>query len=216
MKHLSKTLNLSPLTKTVEFRRAQILARMRVPLSLRHCAFANYDVNYNNHASVVSEIKDLAQQRKWIIIGGVNNGIGKTHLATAAMVMSWNRVKDKEYWHRYVNMLSDGSRLWNMGKDRDVIVKDWLRMDCLLLDELGREPDGMKEIIYRIIGNAYDSGWGKSTSKQIIATTAMSKKNFQDKYDGFFIDRFNQCGKFIELDGKSYRSAAILGKPYRS
>ena len=210
MNLLSNILTKAPITQSVEFRRAQILERMGVPKVLRHCAFATYDTTYNDNASVVNEIRELARQRKWIIIGGCTNetktnGIGATHLAIAAMGLMWNNVKDREYWYRFIDLGLDGDELWTMGKDRNAIIKHWFRMDCCLFDEMGTEPDGMKKVVARVIRNAHNSCWEKHTRKQIIATTPFSRAKLSELYGGDAIDRFNDYGKFIELSGKSFR-----------
>jgi len=187
----------------IRLSRRTILASMGVPKRYREVAFDTYDVNFNNNEVKVNEIKELVEQGRWVVLSGRTTGIGKTHLAISAMGRL-SYIKSIPEWKcLFVNLRSEGERLLMAGLEREDIIKDWMSKKCLLLDELGREPDKMINNVERIIDGFYND------MKPLIITTPLSKKELREnnRYDGSILRRITDCGKIIEITGKTYRVA---------
>ena len=190
--------------KQILLSRRKILAQMGVPKRYREVAFDTYDVNYNNNKAKVSEIEKLVEQGKWIVLSGKQTGIGKTHLAISAMGRLSHIKSIPNRKCLFVNLRSEGERLLMAGLERENIIRDWLSYKCLLIDELGREPDKMINTVERIIDVFYNE------MKSLIITTPLSKKELREdeRYDGSILRRITDCGKIIEMTGKTYRLAS--------
>jgi len=195
---------------------------MNIPLEFRDKTFEGY----RGKERIVAEIKALAEARKWTGISSSVTGIGKTHLACAAMELSWQndlrhinddgsvemwvgddwmRISDPSYndlrysrkKYLFVPVWLIGHKLAMAGIELPKILEDLMSYRCLLLDDLGKEPDKAITLVETLIMNAYDA-W-----KQIIFTTSLSKDGLSDRYDGAVLRRILDKGEIVNLGNKT-------------
>lgn len=183
----------------------RIMRDMKVPKLLRDKTFQNYDVKFNNHSNEVKKIIQLTESRKWIVITGKTSGVGKTHLAVASMFNSWSRdticLNPQRYL--YLNVRLEGLKIDTAGYNLTEILEELEGKRCLLMNELGREPDRIIHILEALIDDLYE--W----DGQLIATSPLTSADFQARYCGSILDRIDERGEIIELKGKSYRQRKV-------
>jgi len=202
---------------------ARILGLMKVPPIYRD----TFDpARVKLKPETFQHVKDLAKERKWIIICGRETGIGKTRLAVCAMLESYlndtyKYVKTETRWG--LNELGEyGSFVYPTGKatikhhrensyqffslrrllkipdikDKTELFKGLSTKRCVLLDEMGREPDHwIKNQIDELIFGMEEYG------QQVIGTSYLSVKDFRNYYDGSIVRRIEENGEIIELPG---------------
>ena len=190
----------------------QQMEEMGVLENYREASFDNFNMEFNQQRETARDIYKLAKAGKWIILSGSDLGTGKTHLATAAMYLSFNtpdiiklasgeKVEQKKIPGKYlfVDICSFGNDLKMAGITLPERIGELRSKNCLFLDEIGREPVEVKTHIESLFGYFYNR------RRQIIATTPLSEKDFIKFYGGRTIDRIQERGEFIQLSGRSYR-----------
>lgn len=198
-----------------------VLCRMKVPSRYIDATFKSYDDTFNNHSEQVKVIQNLAKQRRWIhICSGSDKetpGIGKTHLAVAAMLESWlhdTHIKPEWMWKHeeiapqmqydserycFIDVRVQGEIIRMAGINRPKMLEYWMAKRFLLLDDLGYENNDIISFFNALINHFYGA------NRQIIITTSLPPPLFRKRYGGAISDRFNECGEFVKLTGKSYR-----------
>ena len=181
---------------------------MEVPVRYRGLEFIDYDTEYNKQDKLLQKVQQLAEERQWIFLSGSSPGTGKTHLAVTAMGLSWANDKyrsgEQPDPDRYIYLpVRDFSEhIISLGFERYQYITQLRNHRCIAFDEIGRErPDN--HIVIQSIENIVDYFY--NCNKQIIATTALSKQELANRYDGSMLDRISEMGEVIEVTGKSYR-----------
>lgn len=156
-------------------------------------------------------------------------GIGKTYLAVAYMGLSWHYdtfIATGREWcptdaysvygggkdecrkhydpstYLFLDMRIEGLNIDMAGIALPEILQNWTKHRCLLLDDLGYEPERTIPRFNALLNHFYNY------EKQIIITTALQETEFRKRYMGAISDRFNECGEFVPLTGNSYRQTS--------
>lgn len=182
--------------------------------------------DYPDQRKVIEKIVPLAQHRKGVILSSPFCGIGKTYLANMMMRI----IQEYDYYERYVINedwqkdsdpirikkkcgYADESYKFNRSEDlgidlmcaghklKEMLDRLFNGLRCLLLDDLGFEPDAASKYLIIVIRKAHYKGI------PVIITTQYSKKEIKKRYGISTMDRLRELGsKFIPMPGKnSYR-----------
>lgn len=142
---------------------AGVIVAMGIPGYLQQASFQNFNVRRNPKMSAaVTAIRDVAEGRSWCCLLMGDYGVGKTHLAVAAL--------------RF-NKLSKPGRFWQVGDllrlfrermftnnptlhaDEDELIQPYFNLRGLLvLDDLGAgtpESAFTERVLYAIVNHRY-------------------------------------------------------------
>jgi len=186
----------------------QVIIQMEIPKPYRHCTFKNWQ---GDAGGKLNDILKAAQERHNILIGDERTGIGKTHLAVAALIHSWfydlkGKFQNDVSLYKFYSVRHDASlykfysvrRLGFMfdlaGIRLGEIIDEILEHRCVLLDELGAEPERATEKIELVIDELYLKG------RQIIITTNLNNESLIQKYNPAIIRRITENGIIINAD----------------
>lgn len=195
---------------------SDILRLMKVPEIYRDMSFDTFEPERANwNPKTIQRIRDLAKQRRWIIICGTKTGTGKTRLAVCAMLESFQNdtYEVKEYGDDYETRdkcIGSHKQLYNESlyhflsirrlinisdiRDKAKQFEDVVTKRIVLLDEMGREKD--KWVADQI--DALTFGF-EEDCKQVIGTAGMSAKEFRNFYDESLMRRIEERGEIIEF-----------------
>ncbi|MBM3327780.1 MAG: hypothetical protein FJY65_12575 [Calditrichaeota bacterium] len=174
----------------------QVIIQMEIPKPYRHCTFENWQ---GDAGGKLNDILKAAQERHNILIGDERTGIGKTHLAVAALIHSWfYDLKDKYQYdaslYRFYSIRRLGFQLDLAGIRLEEIIDEVLEHRGCLLDELGAEPERATEKIELVIDELYLKG------RQIIITTNLISESLIQKYNPAIIRRVTENGIIVNAD----------------
>lgn len=196
---------------------ARILRQMGVPRDYQDKSFHNYDVAFNQHASAVNELRQIAQDRRWALICSANEkrptGIGRSHLGVAMLGLSWWNDTYYQNWdemsiehynpelYRFIDVRVDGLRIKQAGIALPGMLDNWMRKRLLLFDDLGCEPNEAIPVMNALINHAYGE------RRQVIITTSLTVEEFRadNHYGKAIFDRVKQRGGIVGLTGRSHR-----------
>ena len=176
---------------------SDILRFMKVP-PVYDTTFDTFDPTIAGwKPETIQHVKELAQQRRWIIICGTKTDIGKTRLAVCAMLESClnDTYNPRSFalwsYYRFISI----RRIINISDIRAKadMFEEATTKRCILLDEMGREKD--KWIADQI--DALIFGF-EEDHKQVIGTSGMNAKDFIEFYDESIIRRIEQQGEIVE------------------
>ena len=182
-------------------------------------SFHNYRSEYNNDTKLIEQIIQSAKELRWLIICSPVSGRGKSHLAVAAMRLSYHhdqhpvrRNKEVNFEqafldpitmtsyppkaYRFLSVRRTGQELAMAGVGLPKMLDSLLNHKrCLLLDELGLEPDSAISRIELILEDVFNS------RGQIIATTPLTPEQLIARYNLSIIRRIEDRGEIISLPG---------------
>lgn len=180
-----------------------ILSRMGIPRAYQHCTFEAFKLPAAPDISgLVEQIKAAAEAQKWIILASPTTGIGKTHLACAALARAWwvNRQKG-EASYRFHSVRRLGLDLDMAGVGLSEVLDKVLTdedfggtLHSVLFDELGREPERARQKMECIIDECHQK------NVQLIATSNLSSADFRELYDPPIIRRIDDNGLIIDCN----------------
>jgi len=198
-----------------------ILKRMGVPSVYQDCTFDNFEGDPEK-LSIRDSIRSIADVNGSVYLHGETTGAGKTHLAIAALARSWWNVAkscievdatndsitlsgyfSSPYLFRYYNVRRLGLELEMAGIELiaqidNLFIDDDEMVMCLLLDELGREPNRCIERIECVLDEIY------ARQTQIIITSNLTMDGLESRYDAAIIRRLDQTGTFINVNWPAY------------
>ena len=197
--------------RAIDWRRIE--TRMSIAPEYIGKKFCNFDVGFNKQKVKAAEIEHAARNRRWIILSGDDPGVGKTHLAIAAMKLSWrmDRAPEPPFYeteavpdedsYRFIPMRDWGQRIVSAGYRAEEIWDETVNgCRCLLLDDLGFEPERCNCHISRLVDDYY------RRQRQLIITTNLDADGLVYRYGGAIVDRIiGKAGRIIEMTGRSYR-----------
>ena len=179
----------------------ELLKQMMVPATYHHCRFDTFDPS--GLKDKFDQIVESANNRQWIVIVGRETGIGKTHLAVAAMARSWAKdltyrgIRHSTHDYRYHSALRLGMDMDMAGINLPYVFNGVLSgARCLLIDELGREPDKASDKMSYLIDDCF------SRERQFIATSNLSLAEFTKRYDSATLRRITDMGIIVTADWK--------------
>lgn len=145
----------------------------------------------------------VAQHHSAVLIGGI--GVGKSHLLNALGYTACEKAISTR-WTRVIDMINVLTKAQINGT-LESKLKEYIRPDLLLLDELGYLPIDKRgaDLMFQVVAARYESGsivittnrrfrdWGKIFDVDNTLATAM-------------IDRLMHHGEALVIEGKSYRN----------
>jgi DNA replication protein DnaC len=171
--------------------------------------FANFDIEYNNQANDVDDIKEfvLNKNSKRLTLKG-SVGLGKTHLAQAA------------YWFALENSIPSriisSRHLYDIfreleGFDYDTIyhraLKRMWKTSLIIIDDLGVEKQRDNQVFNVNLMELLDEFSGK-----IIVTTNLGREDMDKVYGEKIVSRLYNDAIVILLKGKDYRANPLPKK----
>jgi DNA replication protein DnaC len=84
--------------------------------------------------------------------------------------------------------------------EREVMM-EYRNPGILVIDEVGRngESDWERRMFFELLNRRYNS------KKDTLVTSNQTRKAFEEEFGPSLLDRMNECGGIIELDGPSFR-----------
>jgi len=184
-------------------RRCSLLMRAQVPVRIIRDGYSfNLDRD-GQRAKIETFIADVASGMWGIIQGG--NGSGKTTVSTIAL---WERIKTGRHNPRFISFEEEGHKYITGGFHKSDIFDgligkfDTEKRRLILIDDLGREPDG-GDLFKRLIAHC------DREEIQLIITTNATKKELNVAYTNYAVSRLYGGGgagtSHLSLEASDYR-----------
>ena len=142
-----------------------------------------------------------------VFIGSV--GVGKTHLATALVVQACEQRKNALFTSaaEMINTLVEAQTNGNFGS----VIKRYLRVDLLLIDELGYLPiDKLgAEILFQVLAGRYEKASTIITSNRVYSDWNKTFAN-DNAMTSAVLDRVIHHCETVVIEGGSYRMKGRL------
>lgn len=161
-----------------------------------------------NKAKILALSKsEYIRDRENVLFVG-NSGTGKTHLATALGIAACRQGYRVRFWRvgQFVAELQEAQNEHRLSR----LEKQWLRLDLVVLDELGyvslsREAS---ELLFHFVAARYERG-------SLIITTNLEFSEWpqvfgDEKMTAALADRVTHKAHIIEMSGESYRFRETL------
>lgn len=148
-----------------------------------------------NQREIVKEVFARAIAGDWVGVISPNSAIGKTHTACIAMRRRFKSFTERPDSKNYVFVTAYdlGQTLIHAGFDYYEVMSYYEDLDCLLIDDIGKEAPNttraIEEVIYHLFNN----------DKQLIFTSCMERSRFAKHLDGAVINKITLHGKIFEL-----------------
>jgi len=175
--------------------------------------FSDFNPDFNNQQEQFKTAKGFKDSQKNILflVGGV--GVGKSHLAGAICNQYGNRdignhmtvgtverssfvpARDFHFLHyeyMFPNMEYTGSLR--------IYFKDLFNRDCVIIDDLGTEPEDSKGYFISGFQDFLDRRFGK-----LVVTTNYTESKLKSRYGGKIYSRLCENMEWCSMAGKDYR-----------
>lgn len=145
---------------------------------------------------------DFVQARENVLLVG-NSGTGKTHLATALGIAACQKGYRVRFWRvaRLVEELIEAQNEHRLLR----VEKQWLRLDLVILDELGYVSLNRSgsEMLFQFLAAKYEQG-------SVIVTTNLEFADWtnvlgDEKMTAALLDRLTHRAHILPMNGDSYR-----------
>lgn len=145
---------------------------------------------------------DFVRLRENVLFIG-NSGTGKTHLATALGVAACRRGYRVRFWKvsEFVQELLEAQHEHRLSR----LEKQWLRLDLVILDELGYVSLSRTgaELLFQFCAAKYEQGSTVITSNLEFAEWAQVFGD--EKMTAALLDRLTHRAHILPVNGESYR-----------
>lgn len=172
--------------------------------------FANFDRSAQPEAYRAA--RSFLEKRETLVLCGPN-GVGKTHLAYSI----GNAILEKHgsanapvlfiTFDDALRQLRETYRDGYEGQGEWFYLERWITIPVLLLDEAGqagrRGPTGDGEFTRRIGYDIVDGRYRKGLP--MVLTTNKTPNQLAEWITRSAVDRLSEAGRFIEMEGKSWR-----------
>lgn len=144
----------------------------------------------------------VAQHHSAVLIGGI--GVGKSHLLNALGYTACEKAISTR-WTRVIDMINVLTKAQINGT-LESKLKEYIRPDLLLLDELGYLPIDKRgaDLLFQVVAARYECG-------SVVVSTNRAFREWGTMFDGdntlatAMIDRLMHHGEPIVIRGESYR-----------
>lgn len=163
--------------------------------------FASIPTLNKQRVLALSQAEFIGERENVLFIG--NSGTGKTHLATALGVAACRKGYRVRFWRtsRLVEELLEAQHEHRLTR----LEKQWLRLDLVILDELGYVSLSRagSELLFQFLAAKYEQG-------SLVVTTNLEFSEWpqifnDEKMTGALVDRLTHRAHILVMNGDSYR-----------
>ena len=210
----------------MEERASRVMERARIPKRYEHCDFESYVTDLadgkfysSQHAESLKRAKLFAQsfvrdypgsdQAGLLFMG--NSGVGKTHLAIAAMKQAIKTTGVRAKYYDTRGLLTQIRSTYNsLTKTAEMdIIRPVMEADLLILDDLGAErlTDWVEETMNVIVNSRYNAKLPTIFTSNYEDVPDREEMNSLLVRVGFRLhSRLREMCEFLEYDGPDYRN----------
>ena len=177
-----------------------VLRDMGVPLAYRSCTFDSFENTTKDQQRALRAAETWAKEADTSLFLCGPCGVGKTHLAAAALLA----MRARGYSGRYVSsqeLLLECKDSFRNNKGLEAVLEKYCTANVLLLDDLGAENPTpfASETIGLLIDRAYRDAW------DLIVTSNYDFKELTEHLDVRTVDRLIELCLPVKFTGSSYR-----------
>lgn len=145
---------------------------------------------------------EFVRERENVLLVG-NSGTGKSHLATALGTAACHKGYRVRFWRvsQLVSELLEAQHERRLSR----LEKQWLRLDLVVLDELGYVSLSRagSELLFQFVAAKYERG-------SLVITTNLEFQEWpqvfvDEKMTGALVDRLTHRAHILDMNGDSYR-----------
>jgi len=179
---------------------AAVLKGMGVPIAYRSCSFESFEKTTKDQRRAFRAAEGWAKNPDTSLFLCGPCGVGKTHLATAALLA----MRAQGYSGRYVStqeLLMECRDSFRHNEGLETVLEKYCARGVLLLDDLGAENPTpfARETIGLLIDRAYRD------RRSLIITSNYDFEALTERLDARTVDRLIEICLPIKLTGSSYR-----------
>jgi DNA replication protein DnaC len=179
---------------------AAVLKAMGVPIAYRPCTFESFEKTTKDQRRVLRVAEGWTKDGETGLFLCGPCGVGKTHLATAALLA----MRAQGCSGRYVSaqeLLMECRDSFRHNDGLEAVLKTYCAPSVLLLDDLGAENPTpfARETIGLLIDRAYRDG------QCLVVTSNYDFETLTERLDARTVDRLIEVCVAVKLTGSSYR-----------
>lgn len=215
------TLRVEPCNCSGDLRRRQRMQSASIPKRYAHCTLASYkdksSTALKNAKSRVQEFVDLwpstDQGRGLLLMGPC--GVGKTHLAVAALVEIMNSAKPgRVMFSNFQDLIQEIQASFDNDQvpSKSELLRPLLEADLLVLDELGSQKPTtfVQDILYYVINTRYNEERTTIFTTNYFDTAEAKEESLGQRIGTRLRSRLYEMANLIKFDGATdYRRNVI-------